>query len=101
MYVPAGKCLLNEIVIGIFYFFTIGLEQRSKVDPCMVCIDVRKQTSSFPANFVHSLDASHMFATAMKCREVKLQVSDLLLKIYTMISNYCHDNIVECVFHYV
>jgi DNA-directed RNA polymerase len=33
-------------------------------------VNVRKQASSFPANFVHSLDASHMFATASQCRKV-------------------------------
>lgn len=29
-----------------------------------------KQVRSFPANFIHSLDSSHMFATALACSEV-------------------------------
>jgi DNA-directed RNA polymerase len=39
-------------------------------DPFSVPVDSRRQASSFPANFVHSLDASHMFATALECQKV-------------------------------
>jgi DNA-directed RNA polymerase len=28
-----------------------------------------KQASAFPPNFIHSLDATHMLLTAMKCRQ--------------------------------
>jgi DNA-directed RNA polymerase, mitochondrial len=30
-------------------------------------VDISKQSSAFPPNFIHSLDASHMFLTALAC----------------------------------
>lgn len=33
-------------------------------------VDVGKQIAGFPPNFIHSLDASHMFRTAIACNEV-------------------------------
>lgn len=30
-------------------------------------VDILKQSSSFPPNFIHSLDATHMFLTALAC----------------------------------
>lgn len=30
-------------------------------------VDIQKQSSSFPPNFIHSLDATHMFMTALAC----------------------------------
>ncbi|KAJ3616929.1 hypothetical protein Zmor_008937 [Zophobas morio] len=33
------------------------------------CLDVRKQKASFPPNFIHSLDSSHMFRTALACND--------------------------------
>ncbi|KAF4370405.1 hypothetical protein F8388_016142, partial [Cannabis sativa] len=35
-------------------------------------IDLRKQRSAFPPNFVHSLDGSHMMMTALACRDAGL-----------------------------
>ncbi len=35
-------------------------------------VDRRKQMSAFPPNFIHSLDASHMFLSALKCHEAGL-----------------------------
>ncbi|XP_062078452.1 DNA-directed RNA polymerase 3B, chloroplastic [Humulus lupulus] len=35
-------------------------------------VDVRKQRSAFPPNFVHSLDGSHMMMTALACRDAGL-----------------------------
>ena len=34
-----------------------------------VPVNVMKQTSAFPPNYVHSLDSSHMMYTAQVCRE--------------------------------
>ncbi|KAJ4845811.1 DNA-directed RNA polymerase 3B, chloroplastic [Turnera subulata] len=35
-------------------------------------VQVRKQRTAFPPNFVHSLDGSHMMMTALACRDAKL-----------------------------
>ncbi|XP_030523585.1 DNA-directed RNA polymerase 3, chloroplastic isoform X1 [Rhodamnia argentea] len=35
-------------------------------------VDVRRQRTAFPPNFVHSLDGSHMMMTAVACREAGL-----------------------------
>ncbi|KAH0850013.1 hypothetical protein HID58_095872 [Brassica napus] len=35
-------------------------------------VDVRKQRTAFPPNFVHSLDGTHMMMTAVACREAGL-----------------------------
>ncbi|KAI9883988.1 MAG: hypothetical protein M1823_004235 [Watsoniomyces obsoletus] len=35
-------------------------------------VDRRKQMAAFPPNFIHSLDASHMFLSALKCHEAGL-----------------------------
>lgn len=43
----------------------ISLKQTNNDDP----VDHLKQTKAFPPNFVHSLDASHMFMTANKCHQ--------------------------------
>lgn len=42
---------------------TLSLRSSDKLDP----VDIGKQVSAFPPNFVHSLDATHMFMTAMAC----------------------------------
>ena len=47
---------------------TITLEVPSPSDP----VSKRKQLQGFPPNFIHSLDASHMFLTALKCNEMGL-----------------------------
>ncbi|XP_077214718.1 DNA-directed RNA polymerase 3, chloroplastic-like [Tasmannia lanceolata] len=35
-------------------------------------VDVKRQRTAFPPNFVHSLDGSHMMMTAVACRDVGL-----------------------------
>ena len=35
-------------------------------------VEVRKQRTAFPPNFVHSLDGSHMMMTAVACRDAGL-----------------------------
>ena len=47
---------------------SITLEVPSPSDP----VSKRKQLQGFPPNFIHSLDASHMFLTALKCSEMGL-----------------------------
>lgn len=42
---------------------SLSLRMSSQFDP----VDVPKQASAFPPNFVHSLDATHMFMTALAC----------------------------------
>ena len=46
----------------------ITIMDRSAANP----IDKKKQLSAFPPNFIHSLDATHMFLTALQCNEVGL-----------------------------
>ncbi|KAL4654438.1 hypothetical protein ACB092_01G378300 [Castanea dentata] len=36
-------------------------------------VDVRKQRTAFPPNFVHSLDGTHMMMTAVACRDAGLR----------------------------
>lgn len=36
-------------------------------------VDMRKQRTAFPPNFVHSLDGSHMMMTAVACRDAGLR----------------------------
>lgn len=47
---------------------TVALNLASPSDP----VSKRKQFQAFPPNFIHSLDASHMILTALKCDEVGL-----------------------------
>lgn len=43
----------------------IELEQRSSIT---LLVNVSKQTTAFPPNFIHSLDATHMMLTALECK---------------------------------
>lgn len=40
-------------------------------------VNKRKQLQGFPPNFIHSLDATHMMLSAMKCDEVGLQFASV------------------------
>ncbi|CAO2654602.1 Nn.00g113350.m01.CDS01 [Neocucurbitaria sp. VM-36] len=46
----------------------ITVSRRSDTD----VVDKRKQLQAFPPNFIHSLDATHMILSALKCREMGL-----------------------------
>lgn len=46
----------------------VTIVDRSAADP----VHKAKQIQAFPPNFIHSLDATHMFLTALKCHEVGL-----------------------------
>ena len=49
------------------------LQKISIVSPTMMdTCQRRKQVQAFPPNFIHSLDASHMMLTALKCNEMGL-----------------------------
>lgn len=47
---------------------TVSIKAHSGADP----VSKRKQFQAFPPNFIHSLDASHMVLTALKCDEIGL-----------------------------
>ncbi|KAI4145490.1 MAG: hypothetical protein LQ340_006258 [Diploschistes diacapsis] len=49
-------------------FQKINLIEPSTADP----VSKRKQLQAFPPNFIHSLDATHMFLSALKCNELGL-----------------------------
>lgn len=46
----------------------VSIMQRSSSDP----VSKRKQRQGFPPNFIHSLDATHMLLSALKCDEMGL-----------------------------
>ncbi len=46
----------------------ISITVPSSADP----VNKRKQVQAFPPNFIHSLDATHMILSALKCNEVGL-----------------------------
>ena len=52
---------------------SITIMQRTAADP----IHKTKQLQAFPPNFIHSLDATHMFLTALKCDEVGLTFASI------------------------
>lgn len=43
----------------------------------IVQVEIRKQRTAFPPNFVHSLDGSHMMMTAVACRDAGLHFAGL------------------------
>ncbi|KAF7903357.1 uncharacterized protein EAF01_006406 [Botrytis porri] len=46
----------------------LSLSEPHRSDP----VSSRKQLQAFPPNFIHSLDATHMLLSAVKCNEAKL-----------------------------
>ena len=51
----------------------ISFKKRTDASP----VDKKKQLQAFPPNFIHSLDATHMFLTALKCNEVGLTFASI------------------------
>ncbi|KAK0386064.1 hypothetical protein NLU13_5901 [Sarocladium strictum] len=47
---------------------TVTVGSSGQIDP----VNRRKQLQGFPPNFIHSLDASHMLLSALKCHELNL-----------------------------
>ena len=62
---PYRKCSPKKVTTN---FQKINLVEPSITDP----VSKRKQLQAFPPNFIHSLDATHMFLTALKCNELGL-----------------------------
>ncbi|CAD6567431.1 MAG: DNA-directed RNA polymerase [Alectoria sarmentosa] len=52
---------------------SITIMHRTAADP----VHKVKQLQAFPPNFIHSLDATHMFLTALKCHEVGLTFASI------------------------
>ena len=52
---------------------SITIEKRTIADP----IHRAKQIQAFPPNFIHSLDATHMFLTALKCHEIGISFASI------------------------
>jgi len=51
----------------------LRLQQSSLSDP----VEKRKQLQAFPPNFIHSLDATHMMLSALKCDEIGVQFASV------------------------
>lgn len=51
----------------------IALQEPQSVDP----VSKRKQLQGFPPNFIHSLDATHMMLSALKCDEIGLSFASI------------------------
>lgn len=52
---------------------TISLQDPQVWDP----VSKRKQLQAFPPNFIHSLDATHMMLSALKCNEIGLTFASI------------------------
>lgn len=53
-----------------------NLQEITLIEPTIAdAVNKRKQLQAFPPNFIHSLDATHMLLSALKCHEVGLTFS--------------------------
>ena len=52
---------------------SVTIVNRTAADP----IHKAKQLQAFPPNFIHSLDATHMFLTALKCHDVGITFASI------------------------
>ncbi|KAF2659137.1 DNA-directed RNA polymerase mitochondrial precursor [Lophiostoma macrostomum CBS 122681] len=57
-------------------------------------VDRRKQLAAFPPNFIHSLDASHMLLSALKCAELNLDFAAVHDSFWTHAADIPNLNIV-------
>ena len=62
---PYRKSESKRVVTNLQH---INIMEPSVSDP----VSKRKQLQAFPPNFIHSLDATHMFLSALKCNELGL-----------------------------
>jgi DNA-directed RNA polymerase len=62
---------------------SITLQEPHRSDP----VNRRKQLQGFPPNFIHSLDASHMILSALKCDEKGLSFAAVHDSFWTHASN--------------
>ena len=58
---PYRKQLKKQVMTALQTVYISDPNQPSEVSP-------QKQATAFPPNFIHSLDATHMLLTALKCR---------------------------------
>ncbi|TKA76962.1 hypothetical protein B0A55_04901 [Friedmanniomyces simplex] len=67
---PYRKSAAKEIKTNLQ---TITLQEPQVWDP----VSKRKQLQAFPPNFIHSLDATHMLLSALKCTEVGMTFASI------------------------
>lgn len=67
---PYRKSNAKEITTVLQY---LSIVQPKPTD----AIDKRKQLQAFPPNFIHSLDATHMLLSALKCNEIGLSFASV------------------------
>ncbi|EOD46906.1 putative mitochondrial dna-directed rna polymerase protein [Neofusicoccum parvum UCRNP2] len=67
---PYRKSLSREITTVLQY---LSIVQPKATD----ATDKRKQLQAFPPNFIHSLDATHMLLSALKCDELGLSFASV------------------------
>lgn len=68
----------------------ITVSKRSQSD----IVDKRKQLQAFPPNFIHSLDATHMILSALKCSEMGLDFAAVHDSFWTHASDIPNLNII-------
>lgn len=67
---PYRRTKTREITTVLQY---LTITQPSNTDT----VDKRKQLQAFPPNFIHSLDATHMLLSALKCNELGLSFASV------------------------
>lgn len=68
----------------------ITIQKRAASD----VVDKRKQLQAFPPNFIHSLDASHMLLSALKCNEMGLDFAAVHDSFWTHASDIPNLNVI-------
>lgn len=58
---PYRKAIKKQIMTAMQTIYVADPYQATEVSTI-------KQSSAFPPNFIHSLDATHMFMTALSCK---------------------------------
>ncbi|KAI4729179.1 DNA/RNA polymerase [Aureobasidium sp. EXF-10728] len=68
----------------------IALQEPSAIDP----VSKRKQLQGFPPNFIHSLDATHMMLSAIKCNENNIAFASIHDSFWTHACDVNHLSVV-------
>jgi DNA-directed RNA polymerase len=68
----------------------IALQEPTAIDP----VSKRKQLQGFPPNFIHSLDATHMMLSAIKCNEENIAFASIHDSFWTHACDINHLSIV-------
>ncbi|KAF2703554.1 DNA/RNA polymerase [Pleomassaria siparia CBS 279.74] len=69
---------------------SISISKRSSSD----LVDKRKQLQAFPPNFIHSLDATHMLLSALKCDEMGVDFAAVHDSFWTHASDIPNLNVI-------